>query len=217
MKPFVAVVPALLALLVAGCSPTTKPSFVAGQATSCTYSSAGTAARPVKTPAGSDVPTTGSATFTFTFSAGTVTITGDRTTAPCTVNSMESLVSQGFFNQTSCHRLATGGMFMLQCGDPTGTGRGGPGYRFADELNPPPTYPAGTVAMANGGKDTNGSQFFLVYEDTPLPSHYTVWGRMDAASIAVIKAIAAKGQDGSESGSVGKPLGDASIVSAAVS
>ena len=117
----------------------------------------------------------------------------DRAAAPCTVNSFAALVQQGFYNDTSCHRLVDRGIFVLQCGDPTGTGTGGPGYRYADELAGNETYPAGTVAMANAGPDTNGSQFFLVWADTQLSPNYTVFGKMDEASLAVVAAIAAKG------------------------
>lgn len=82
---------------------------------------------------------------------------------------------------------------MLQCGDPSATGMGGPGYRYADELDGTETYPAGTLAMANAGPDTNGSQFFLVYEGTRLPPAYTVFGMMDAAGIDLVRAVAAAG------------------------
>ena len=82
---------------------------------------------------------------------------------------------------------------MLQCGDPTGTGSGGPGYSFDDELTGKETYPAGTLAMANAGPNTNGSQFFLVYADTPLPPSYTVFGKMDPAGRRVVARIAAAG------------------------
>jgi peptidyl-prolyl cis-trans isomerase B (cyclophilin B) len=124
------------------------------------------------------------------------------------VNSLVSLAKQGYFDRTPCHRLSTQGYFVLQCGDPTGTGRGGPGYSFADELvdNDPRlqpcgveagqdycTYNAGTVAMANAGADTNGSQFFLVYGNSKFPPDYTVLGNMDAAGLKVVKEIAAAG------------------------
>ncbi len=107
----------------------------------------------------------------------------------------------GFYDDTQCHRLVDmGGIFVLQCGDPTGTGTGGPGYRFADETRPEDTYPAGTVAMANAGPNTNGSQFFLVYEDSVLPPNYTVLGRMDAESTGVVARIAAEGHGGQPGG-----------------
>ena len=84
---------------------------------------------------------------------------------------------------------------MLQCGDPTGTGTGGPGYSFADELAGDETYPAGTLAMANAGPDTNGSQFFIVYDDTPLPASYTVFGTIDDAGLEVVRTVAQAGSD----------------------
>lgn len=111
--------------------------------------------------------------------------------APCTVGSFVSLAKQGYFDDTSCHRLVPG--FVLQCGDPSATGTGGPGYSFADELSGDETYPAGTLAMANSGPDTNGSQFFIVLADAELPPSYTVFGSVDAASLKVAQDIAAKG------------------------
>ena len=96
------------------------------------------------------------------------------------------------------------GIFVLQCGDPTGTTGGGPGYQFADENLTGATYPAGTLAMANAGAGTNGSQFFLVYKDTQLPPNYTPFG-MITEGLNVIEKVAAKGDDGSNSAGGGKP------------
>jgi peptidyl-prolyl cis-trans isomerase B (cyclophilin B) len=92
---------------------------------------------------------------------------------------MTYLAKQKYFDNTQCHRLTTSGIFVLQCGDPKGNGTGGPGFSFADENLPTGAngvYKAGTVAMANSGPNTNGSQFFLVYKDSPLPANYSVWG-----------------------------------------
>jgi peptidyl-prolyl cis-trans isomerase B (cyclophilin B) len=126
--------------------------------------------------------------------AGDVVMTLDRDNAPCAVHSLESLVTQGYFDDTICHRLAPD--FVLQCGDPTATGRGGPGYRFADELTGQENYRYATVAMANAGPDTNGSQFFIVIaSDAHLPPSYTVLGTVDANSMKVVDAIAAQGID----------------------
>ena len=111
--------------------------------------------------------------------------------APCTVNSFASLAKQGYFDGTKCHRLVPG--FVLQCGDPSATGQGGPGYSFADELSGKETYPAGTLAMANAGPDTNGSQFFMVLADADLPPSYTVFGTVDAAGLKVAQQIEADG------------------------
>ncbi len=97
--------------------------------------------------------------------------------ATCTVNSFVYLASKSFFSNTHCHRLTTSGIFVLQCGDPTGTGEGGPGYKFNDENLTGAKYTAGTVAMANSGPNTNGSQFFLVYKNSlSLPAElHAVW------------------------------------------
>lgn len=146
---------------------------------------------------------------------GNIKVTLDADKAPCTVNSFLSLAEQGYFDDTRCHRLTTQGIYVLQCGDPEGTGAGGPGYSFADELlDGDPrlqpcqqmqgqnvcTYGPGTLAMANAGPDTNGSQFFLVYDSSPLPAAYTVFGRMDAAGLNVVEKVAQGGIDQAERG-----------------
>jgi peptidyl-prolyl cis-trans isomerase B (cyclophilin B) len=119
--------------------------------------------------------------------------------APHTVNSFDFLAGQGYFDHTKCHRLTTDGIFVLQCGDPQGTGMGGPGYTLPDENLKDKSltgnkYPAGTVAMANTGqKHTGGSQFFLVYKDSPLPPSYTPFGTVSDAGMKVLKKIAAAG------------------------
>ncbi|GGJ00380.1 peptidylprolyl isomerase [Streptomyces brasiliensis] len=120
--------------------------------------------------------------------------------APHTVNSFNFLAGQGFFDHTKCHRLTTNGIYVLQCGDPTGTGSGGPGYTIPDENLKDKSlkdnvYPAGTIAMANTGQaHTGGSQFFLVYQDSQLPPSYTPFGTIDAAGLKVLKKIAAAGE-----------------------
>ena len=131
---------------------------------------------------------------------GAVTVTLDAARAPQTVNSFAFLSGEQFFDHTHCHRLTTEGIFVLQCGDPTGTGTGGPGYKFTDENLAGATYPAGTVAMANAGPNTNGSQFFLVYSDSQLPPNYTPFGRINGG-MDVLQNIAAGGtKDGSGDG-----------------
>ncbi|MDR0837326.1 MAG: peptidylprolyl isomerase [Propionibacteriaceae bacterium] len=170
-------------------APTTG-SPVAGTV-NCAYIDNGSAARPVDKPQEADVPATGLVSVTLTFDQGDVTIVMDREKAPCAVNSFVSLAEQGYYNETICHRTLPGQ--LLQCGDPTGTGRGGPGYRFADELTGSETYPRGSVAMANSGADTNGSQFFLNYGVYPGYPNYVVLGYMDDASLAVLDQIAALG------------------------
>ena len=128
---------------------------------------------------------------TITTNRGDIKATLTPDTAPCTVNSFASLAQQGYFDGTKCHRLVPG--FVLQCGDPSATGQGGPGYSFADELSGSETYPAGTLAMANAGPDTNGSQFFIVLADAQLPPDYTVFGAVDAAGLKVAQDIEAAG------------------------
>ncbi len=161
----------------------------------CAYVEAAGGVRDVQLPpAESEV--TGQVSAVLQTSAGDIPMTLDAERTPCTVGSFVSLAEQGYYNDSPCHRLTTSGIFVLQCGDPSGTGRGGPGYNYADELDGSETYPAGTVAMANAGPNTNGSQFFLVYEDTPLPAKYTVFGTLDEAGLAVVREVAAAGAEG---------------------
>ncbi|MDQ0603279.1 peptidyl-prolyl cis-trans isomerase B (cyclophilin B) [Streptomyces canus] len=120
--------------------------------------------------------------------------------APHTVNSFDFLAAKGYFDHTKCHRLTTNGIYVLQCGDPTGSGSGGPGYTIPDENLKDKSlkdniYPAGTIAMANTGKaHTGGSQFFLVYQDSQLPPSYTPFGTVSESGMTVLKKIAAAGE-----------------------
>jgi peptidyl-prolyl cis-trans isomerase B (cyclophilin B) len=114
--------------------------------------------------------------------------------APCTAFSFRFLAQREFFNQTHCHRLTTEGIYVLQCGDPTGTGSGGPGYEFNDENLAGAVYPAGTVAMANAGPNTNGSQFFFTWKNTTLAPDYTPFGKV-IEGMSVLRKIAAAGDD----------------------
>ncbi len=138
----------------------------------------------------------GEVTATVQTSLGDMTFTLDADRAPCTVSSFISLAQQNYFQPSHCHRLVTldtGGIAVLQCGDPTGTGSGGPGYTYADETDGSETYTAGVLAMANRGPDTNGSQFFIVFDDSPLPPDYTVFGHVDDATVQAITDLAAQG------------------------
>jgi peptidyl-prolyl cis-trans isomerase B (cyclophilin B) len=114
--------------------------------------------------------------------------------APCTVNSFVSLAGQGFFNKTPCPRLSnSSGLFILQCGDPTGTGSGGPGYAFASENLTGASYPAGTLAMANSGTPgSNGSQFFLVFQKTLLAPSYTPFGHV-VSGLNILQNVGKRG------------------------
>ncbi|WP_323185530.1 peptidylprolyl isomerase [Kitasatospora sp. NBC_01287] len=127
-------------------------------------------------------------------SQGAITFQALTAAAPCTTFSFRFLADADYYNRTHCHRLTTQGIFVLQCGDPTGTGSGGPGYSFNDENLTGATYPAGTVAMANAGPNTNGSQFFFVWKDTKLPPAYTPFGKV-TAGLDVLQKIAAAGED----------------------
>ena len=135
---------------------------------------------------------------------GDIEITMDTAATPHTVNSFAFLAGEGFFDHSRCHRLVTSGIHVLQCGDPQGTGAGGPGYTIPDEnLDAPEiadgVYPAGTVAMANkynaadgSGRDSGSSQFFIVYQDSQLPPDYTPFGTV-TAGMDVVRTIADAG------------------------
>jgi len=131
---------------------------------------------------------------TFYTTQGVITVRMLTSQAPCTTFSFRFLASRGYYNLTHCHRLTVQGIYVLQCGDPTGTGSGGPGYAFNDENLAGATYPAGTVAMANAGPDTNGSQFFFTWKDTTLAPDYTPFGTV-TGGLDVLQKIAAAGDD----------------------
>ncbi len=116
-------------------------------------------------------------------------------TAPLTVSNFVSLAGKGFYDGTIFHRIIKD--FMIQGGDPTGTGMGGPGYQFKDELKDKHTYVRGTVAMANSGPDTNGSQFFIMHADVPLPHAYSIFGEV-ISGMDVVDALASTTVDGSD-------------------
>ena len=138
--------------------------------------------------------------------------------APFTVTQLSALARAGYYNKTLCHREAISGFYMLQCGDPTAQGNGSPGFSYSDENLPTGkalTYPAGTVAMANSGPNTNGSQFFLVFGDSPaLGPSYSIWGKI-TKGLDILKFIASKGVD-NPSG-IGAPKIKVAIESAIVS
>lgn len=197
----------LLGASVSACTSSTPAAPAAQGGTTCAYQAAGTAAKKVSLPPTSGVPNTGTVTYHLQLNQAKLAVALDQALAPCTVNSFLSLARQGYFDNTSCHRLVDGnGLYVLQCGDPTGTGTGGPGYQFADELSGNETYTAGTLAMANAGPGTNGSQFFIVYADSQLTANYTVFGHVDAEGINAVAGIAEGGQDGSWGDGSGRPL-----------
>ncbi|WP_110183462.1 peptidylprolyl isomerase [Nocardioides solisilvae] len=163
----------------------------------CTYPTDGSEPSREVTPPPASPEVSGEVAVTLATSAGEVKAVLDADGTPCTVQSFVSLAEQGYFDDTECHRLTTEGIFVLQCGDPTGTGTGGPGYTVPDELGTARDgYPAGVLAMANtGAPDSGGSQFFIVHEDTQLPPAYAVFGRVDEAGLDVVREVAARGTD----------------------
>ncbi|TFJ95140.1 O-acetylhomoserine aminocarboxypropyltransferase [Platysternon megacephalum] len=152
------------------------------------------------------VANTGTLKLTLKTNQGDIALSLDRAKAPCTVHSMEHLTDIKYLDNSTCHRMVLmSSMGVLQCGDATGQGSGGPGYNIKDEL---PTgrnqYKRGVLAMANAGPNTNGSQFFMVFRDTPmLPNDYTIFGTVEASGMTVVDKVAAGGITGS--GGDGKP------------
>lgn len=192
----------------------------------CEYSAeAGAkAAKDVKTPNGKDVSAEGTVNVTFTTNQGDIEMKLDRALAPCTVNAITDMVKQGYYNDTVCHRMTSGVLNVLQCGDPSGTGSGGPGFQYKNEyptdevsqaeLNNPVTYPKGSIAMANAGADTNGSQFFLNYDTSMLAPNYTYFGNVTEAGMKTLDKIAAAGVEGGASD--GAPAQEVKIEKATV-
>ena len=202
--------------------PAFKPSANLGA--NCQYpASSDAAAKPVKPPRTGKVPTDpAQVSASMATSQGNIGLMLANNESPCTVNSFASLIGQKYFNDTKCHRLTTSDTLgVLQCGDPKGDGTGGPGYQFANEYptdqyppndpkaQQPVLYPRGTVAMANAGPGTNGSQFFLVYKDSQLPPQYTVFGTIQADGLATLDKIAKAGVAGG--GEDGPPASEVTI------
>ena len=140
---------------------------------------------------------------------GNITISLNTDQTPITVNNFVTLAKKGFYNKTIFHRIIKG--FMIQGGDPKGDGTGGPGYKFADE---PFTgeYTRGTIAMANSGPNTNGSQFFIMHADNPLPKNYVIFGKV-ISGIETVDAIAESPVQPSSSGESSSPLTPVKILS----
>jgi peptidyl-prolyl cis-trans isomerase B (cyclophilin B) len=175
-------------------APLKRPSALPAEV-DCTYTKSEGAAKKVNPPANGKVKTGGTTEVTLKTSAGDLGLTLDSALAPCTVKSFVNLVDQKYFDNTICHRLTVGeGLQVLQCGDPSASGSGGPGYSFKDEVFPELKYGRGTLAMANSGPNTNGSQFFIVYGDgSGLSPNYTAFGTVDAAGLKAIDKVANAG------------------------
>lgn len=165
------------------------------------------AVRPVRLPPDPRrTPSHGKVLVLLFTNQGLIDLTLDRAKAPCTVQSFLHLIHHRFYNDTICHRLtAYPTLKVLQCGDPSGTGEGGPGYKYKDELptdlKPWPDdptgqrkiYPRGTLAMANAGPATNGSQFFMVQTDSRLRPNFSIFGSVGRLGLATLDRIAAGG------------------------
>ncbi|HEX2213487.1 MAG TPA: peptidylprolyl isomerase [Mycobacterium sp.] len=210
-------------------APGALPAFAApaGLGENCQYpASAEKASKEVDAPRAGKVPTDpAEVSVSMSTDQGNLGLMLDNAKAPCTVNSFASLAQQGYFNDTPCHRLTTAeSLSVLQCGDPTGKGTGGPGYSFANEyptnqyqpddpkLLEPVTYPRGTIAMANAGPNTNGSQFFIVHKDYPLPKNYTIFGKLTGGLDTLDKIAAAGVAGGGDDGPPATPVKVKSIL-----
>ncbi|OBH09705.1 peptidylprolyl isomerase [Mycobacterium sp. E3247] len=204
--------------------PAFKPSADLGA--NCQYpASPQPAAKQVKPPRTGKVPTDpAQVSASMVTNQGRIGLMLANNESPCTVNSFASLIGQKYFDNTKCHRLTTSpDLGVLQCGDPKGDGTGGPGYQFANEYptdqyppndpnaQQPVLYPRGTLAMANAGPGTNGSQFFMVYKDSQLPPQYTVFGTIQPDGLATLDKIAKAGVAGG--GEDGAPASDVTITS----
>ncbi|MBZ5734029.1 peptidylprolyl isomerase [Nocardioides sp. TRM66260-LWL] len=197
----------------AAADPQSTPA-ASDSASASASSGAGECAYPAGEPASKQVdapPATpavsGTVKATMSTNIGDFQLTLDADRTPCTVNNFVSLAEQGYFDKTPCHRLVTEGIYVLQCGDPTGTGTGGPGYTIPDELKGDEDYSAGALAMAKTQfPDSGGSQFFIVYADsTGLPKDYTVFGKVDAAAVKAIAQVAKAGTKGGQTPTDGAP------------
>ena len=174
----------------------------------CSFSkdtSGGTTAKNVGSPP-SKVATSGTTQLAMTTNFGPIGITLDHAQAPCASASFAYLASKQFFDNTPCHRETDStGLKVLQCGDPSGTGSGGPGYQYKTHTTGKETYKRGVVAMANSGQGYDGSQFFLVYGDSQLSPDYTVVGTIDDPGLAVLDTIAKNGNNGANGQGDGAP------------
>ena len=180
------------------------PSLAAEPAKTCSYPTYGTAARNVGKPSTKPDWKASYQAIIHT-NRGNVVIDLLNSKATCTVNSFVYLASKKYFNNTHCQRITTvSPLYVLQCGDPTGTGSGGPGYKFNDENLTGAKYTQGVVAMANSGADTNGSQFFIVYKNSTLAPSYTPFGTV-VKGLGIIQNVARAGSDNANGTGDGHP------------
>ncbi|MFD7653442.1 peptidylprolyl isomerase [Actinosynnema sp. NPDC059797] len=161
--------------------------------TRCSYGpDRGDVPKQVEPPAEDEAPASGDVRFAVKTDQGELEFEFDAASAPCSVHSFRSLVEQSYYDGAACHRVTVSGIFVLQCGDPGGTGTGGPGYAFDDPEAVPGTYERGVVAMANAGAGTNGSQFFIVHRDSEIAPDYPIMGRV-TRGLEVVDRVAEAG------------------------
>jgi peptidyl-prolyl cis-trans isomerase B (cyclophilin B) len=201
--------------LLGGFKPKPKPTVASG---TCTWNlldpDPATGTQDTGHPPTTGEPHTGTTTMYIQTSLGDIEAQLDQEKAPCTVASFVYLAGKEYFDGSACHRVTTQAIFVLQCGDPMGTGQGRPAYQFANENLPtdpkaatptpdpsasptpspsPNLYPKGTLAMANAGAGTNGSQFFIVYKDgSELSAAYTIFGQV-TKGLDIVEKVAAGG------------------------
>lgn len=215
-------------LAVSGNPHSTTATAAAGASCSWKPAAAGnTALTKTGTPPAKNLPDSGTRDMTLTTDQGTIIVKLDVANAPCSAASFTYLASRKFFDKTSCDRLVTSGIYVLQCGDPSGSGAGGPSYTYGHENLPAGSagYTTGVVAMANASDpDGNGSQFFIIFKDTPtdpstgqsvLAPNYTVIGTV-SAGMDVVQKVAAAGTDNSNAAGDGHPKLPLNITSVTV-
>ncbi|WP_433271804.1 peptidylprolyl isomerase [Actinosynnema sp. CS-041913] len=204
---------AVLVLLTTGCAYTVQGTPVAGPlppvpTVKCDYKSVTTDAdtKAVALPDGDQVPVEGEVVFTLETSGGDIEFTFDAASAPCSVHSFRHLVDERYYNGNSCHRMTTQGIWIVQCGDPVGSGQGGPTYKYDDPDAKTGGYKRGVIGIANRGTPgTNGSQFFIVYKDSEFPPDYPVLGEV-TRGMDVIDKVATGGVVPGYSENDGKPI-----------
>jgi peptidyl-prolyl cis-trans isomerase B (cyclophilin B) len=213
------------AIATSAAPPATCPTAASLTGEPVGYQPCGTAARNVGVPTYDAARAHRTYTATLKTNRGDIVFTAAGADAPYTVFSFVYLAQKQYFDNTPCHRLTTSGIYVLQCGDPSGTGSGGPGYEFQDEnlgafghagSGGSVTYPAGTVAMANAGFDTNGSQFFLVYRDSPLAPDYTPFGTV-TQGLDILTSVAAQGSNNADGAGDGAPVESVTIEQVTIS
>ncbi len=186
----------------------------------CTYTADGQdPSRPVSLPAAAGSVDQSPATMVIATSKGTIKAALNAAKAPCTVHALLTMANAKYFDGTPCHRETATNIFVLQCGDPTGTGQGGPGFAYANENTDGAAYTRGVIAMANAGADTNGSQFFLIYKNPndagvqALGNKYTIVGKI-TEGLDVLDALTSPGVEGG--GGDGTPVSKAQITSMSI-